>query len=369
MIGMRFFYTRHKPLWIFLLFVFGVSNGWAQEALTFKQLPNKIKSHIEHDLTTFFKEDLEKVRFVALAGGRSGTPIYKATLKDETGLKKLEYVIRVYSSNEVKAQTNNIITRFVGTHGFGPKVLFPKEDVPSSILITDFAKGEPPNPDQFQSYQKIFAKSIRDFHALNALGLPEGVDLISRIKLRMNQVGKMGPFLEDLNLINQMDTALTTHPYKFGLVHQDLNVGNLFFDGQSFSYIDWANSGFGDVMGDVANVTVEFGLDDEQAKAFLEEYLEKKPSKKELAQFNLWRQAGILRITAWAYEKMHRLDGEYKPMLVNMTFPKTANSIIKGEMKLDTANDFLVLLGVTHQYWQEHKEAIQGWIKDLNATE
>ncbi|MBS0287522.1 MAG: hypothetical protein JSR17_09510, partial [Proteobacteria bacterium] len=248
-----------KTLITYLLFLLFTVYAHAKTTYTISELPAPIKQKIEPQLKEFFKEDLEQVKFEALAGGMSGTPVYKATLKDNI------YVVRVYGDNELAAYETTLLTRIAGNHQFGSKVYYPLNNKPTRILISGFANGKAPNPSEYPQYKNNLAKSLRELHSITTQALPMGANLFVRSRASLSKVGQLGPFLEGLSIINKIENALTRSPFRFGITHQDLNTLNFLYDGKKFTYIDWADGGFGDQMGDVANLTLEFGLDDKQA--------------------------------------------------------------------------------------------------------
>ena len=72
----------------------------------------------------------------------------------------------------------------------------------------------------------------------------------------------------------QTDTSPIDHYQKeYVLCHNDLNSQNIFFNGD-VKLIDWEYAGVNDRYFDMASVCVEFGLDEEMQKVFLDAYFE-----------------------------------------------------------------------------------------------
>ena len=72
----------------------------------------------------------------------------------------------------------------------------------------------------------------------------------------------------------QTDTSLIdNYPKEYVLCHNDLNPQNIFFNGD-VKLIDWEYAWVNDRYFDVASVCVEFGLDEEMQKVFLDAYFE-----------------------------------------------------------------------------------------------
>ena len=72
----------------------------------------------------------------------------------------------------------------------------------------------------------------------------------------------------------QTDTSLIdNYPKEYVLCHNDLNPQNIFFNGD-VKLIDWEYAWVNDRYFDVASVCVEFGLDEEMQKGFLDAYFE-----------------------------------------------------------------------------------------------
>jgi len=108
---------------------------------------------------------------------------------------------------------------------------------------------------------------------------PKGIDYDklstteSELKLLAHTLQKLHTIPIDAKPIKlQTDTSLIdNYPKEYVLCHNDLNPQNIFFNGD-VKLIDWEYTGVNDRYFDVASVCVEFGLDEEMQKVFLDAY-------------------------------------------------------------------------------------------------
>jgi len=97
----------------------------------------------------------------------------------------------------------------------------------------------------------------------------------SELKLLAHTLQKLHTIPIDTKPIKlQTDTSLIdNYPKEYVLCHNDLNPQNIFF-GDSVKLIDFEYAGVNDRYFDVASVCVEFGLDMQMQKVFLDAYFE-----------------------------------------------------------------------------------------------
>jgi hypothetical protein len=95
--------------------------------------------------------------------------------------------------------------------------------------------------------------------------------------------------------------------------HNDLNPGNILFDGQRLWMIDWETSGRNDSMTDIAILTENFARTPELEQALVEAWLGRHPDRSGRARLRLMRKltrlyyAGILLATATGGEPIKDL--------------------------------------------------------------
>jgi len=97
----------------------------------------------------------------------------------------------------------------------------------------------------------------------------------SELKLLAHTLQKLHTIPIDAKPIKlQTDTSvIDSYPKEYVLCHNDLNPQNIFFD-DGVKLIDFEYAGVNDRYFDLASVCVEFGLDMQMQKAFLDAYFE-----------------------------------------------------------------------------------------------
>lgn len=97
----------------------------------------------------------------------------------------------------------------------------------------------------------------------------------SDLKLLAHTLKKLHTIPIDTKPIKlQTDTSLIdNYPKEYVLCHNDLNPQNIFFN-DNVKLIDFEYAGMNDRYFDLASVCVEFGLDEEMQKVFLDAYFE-----------------------------------------------------------------------------------------------
>ena len=122
-------------------------------------------------------------------------------------------------------------------------LLFDREQ---GVMVFSFLEGEHKSHLQLQEL-KLLAHTLQKLHTISIDAKP--------IKL-------------------QTDTSLIdNYPKEYVLCHNDLNPQNIFF-GDGVKLIDFEYAGVNDRYFDLASVCVEFGLDEEMQKVFLDAYFE-----------------------------------------------------------------------------------------------
>jgi aminoglycoside phosphotransferase (APT) family kinase protein len=109
--------------------------------------------------------------------------------------------------------------------------------------------------------------------------------------------------------------------------HNDLNPGNILFDGQRLWMIDWETSGRNDSMTDIAILTENFARTPELEQALVEAWLGRHPDRSGRARLRLMRKltrlyyAGILLATATGGEPIKDLaaptEAEFRTLVTS----------------------------------------------------
>ena len=101
-------------------------------------------------------------------------------------------------------------------------------------------------------------------------------------KLHYIKIDQESMVLEDLftsqsQKVEEAFKEIGNYPKEMHLCHNDLNPKNILFSNQSVKCIDWEFSGMNDRYFDLAAVSIEFSLDEEEEAHFLDSYFEATP--------------------------------------------------------------------------------------------
>ncbi len=214
------------PLVFIALFMLGASTALAK-TMRFEELPKEIQEKIAPGIGSVFSMDKTDIRFSALAGGLSGTPIYKVEILGDDKA----YVARVLSNDPLSARKIVYLSWLATNNNFGPKVYYPKsQQAIASLLIIDLAPGSSPKLDAFSSYQQQLAKTVRMLHNTTFDGLPRSNGLVTRIYFHLKKLPAIEPYIKDILIVEKIENTLLMHTKQYGFTHQDLNPGNILYE-------------------------------------------------------------------------------------------------------------------------------------------
>ena len=111
--------------------------------------------------------------------------------------------------------------------------------------------------------------TLKKLHAIRLLSEPISLEI-------QNQTDEV---VKALKIIN-------SYPEEYVLCHNDLNPQNIFFS-DKVKFIDWEYAGVNDRYFDLACVCVEFELNDEMQRVFLDAYFSDKYALEKLEAFKV----------------------------------------------------------------------------------
>jgi len=134
-------------------------------------------------------------------------------------------------------------------------------DLESDLMICEYLEGEHKSLLSKEDILNI-VKVLKKLHHIQ-------IDLESMV-LEDLLISKTQKVEEAFNMIGN-------YPKEMHLCHNDLNPKNILFSNQYVKCIDWEFAGMNDRYFDLAAVSVEFTLDEEQEALFLDRYFETTP--------------------------------------------------------------------------------------------
>lgn len=270
-------------------------------------------------VNTFGKEPDQ---YEVLAGGNSGTPVYRLTLDGKQMVARISDV-----SDSLPAAFKTIakqvalkeeaVNHLLAKAGLGPKVYHPKPGEPSDgVLITDFSVGRFLTAEDYQSVdlQKLLLKTVRELHQVNvdsAAVLPFG--LLKRCEIAfafvraLNLSSSLQALLESLEegfQIIQSRLDGLTDKVEIVLCHNDLNPSNvcLFEKEQKIFFIDNVDAGLADPLEDLVSIARFV-----PAQQLLSEFLQREPGVAEWERFSSYQALLYLK---WSLDLIARhVDG------------------------------------------------------------
>ena len=146
-----------------------------------------------------------------------------------------------------------------------------------SCLVTMFVNGREMSSDELRKPEVLaeVARDLRRFHD-SGTDLPTGFDsfrLVEEYAESGHEHGSEPPpgYDEALKSARKIEKAIAGQPtHELVPAHNDLLTANFLLDGDKIQLIDWEYAGMGDRFFDLANFSVNQGLDSAENEAFLE---------------------------------------------------------------------------------------------------
>ncbi len=329
-------------------------------AIPFSQLPQEIQEKTKYSLQSYLGNDLSSFDFEPLDGGFSGTPLYKITDEEKV------MVMRVLCDNFVCKRRVVTLSNLGAEYTLSPKVYFPSNMLtPSSIMLSDYVEGTKPSLETFDDYQHLLAKRLRKMHDTDIKGLPIAKDSFRKIDHYLGQSAQAQLFAPELALIDRIQTSILRASPEYTMTHMDLNLNNIIQQGDSFQFIDWADGGLGDPMADIATLTVEFGLTDDEAIDFLTNYLRKAPNAAQEAHLMLLRRVKYFDLVAFALMQINQSGHTYVSNEDPNTFKLMVQDIHAGRMVLEEPSDWTEVLDTALNEFRKNPEQYVVWMQEL----
>jgi len=179
---------------------------------------------------------------------------------------KREYVLRFLQRNEGDLLGEYYAGLLAYHRGIGPEVLAYERD--NSALILAYLSGEQRERLSQKDMQEL-SHTLRRWHRL-----PENSSLFPRLELE-----KL--IRDNDNSIGDALTVLSSFGEEKGLCHCDLTPRNLIWHENGVALIDFEFVSVGDIYFDLAAVSVEFDLNEQEEQMFLSSYHEGNRCNKE----------------------------------------------------------------------------------------
>ncbi|HEY4321319.1 MAG TPA: phosphotransferase [Gemmatimonadales bacterium] len=277
--------------------------------------------------------------FTQLSGGRSGTLIYRVDMGDVRSVVRL-----VAQPNALNDPARQFAAMTVASdEGIAPYLHY--DDAESGIAITDFVQAVP--------WSEAFASGTTTIAALGAQirrlhggpAIAAFLDAFQCIDGGLETLRGAGATLPPmlrayLPRFDDVRRMLAPHVVLVSS-HNDLNPGNLLYDGARLWIIDWEAAWQNDEMFDVATVLHWFGMEGEREEALLRGYFGAEPTALQRAKLELTRQVVLcyyglifLLLTLQAGEVIPALDPEPDTL---PTFAETRLLLATGKLPLGNA--------------------------------
>lgn len=275
-----------------------------------------------------------------LHGGLSGSPVYKLVVDGRPFVLRLMQEVSLLH-NPLRQLTS---MQLASERELTPCLHY--VDLELAVSISAFVEHQPAlaNLRHDAGQAGSFGDLLRRLHSGPAF--PEFLDGFQMIQGGLQQLTQAGVALPSLiqDLVAEHEpVTLALQPHLTSApCHNDLNPGNVLFDGQRFWLIDWEGACMGDPMLDLAGAIHWFMLDAGQEAALLNAYFQRSPSQQELAKLALMKQVSwclyalIFLLTSLQGERAgvdEAIDRQELP-----SFGQALGAIGRGEMRLQEAD-------------------------------
>jgi Ser/Thr protein kinase RdoA (MazF antagonist) len=270
-----------------------------------------------------------------IGGGRSGALVYRVDVEDAS------YVLRIVTRRDMLSNPARQFAamQVASNDGIAPRVHHANPE--SGIAITAFIHSRP-WPDEFAA---DLGRSVRRLHDGPALPVfLDAFECIEQALMVLQAAGATLPpmfvaFLEEFGAVR---TALAPH-LVLSASHNDLNPGNILYDGTRPWFIDWESAWQNDPMFDVATILHWFGFRGAREKQLLDGYFGGAATPLQLAKLDLMKQV-VSCYYAMVFLLLTLQGGELPPSLDPdpaslPTFADTRVAMRDGTLALGTAED------------------------------
>jgi aminoglycoside phosphotransferase len=214
------------------------------------------------------------------------------------GIRRVARLIDLEFAEEGVVPTEFRAAQLLGKHGIGPRVEY--ADPVSGVLVMDEILGAPATRPIAQWQAFSLARVLRELHTLDMDGEPrlhEGKINSARsgVERLTSRIPELAIYSEASERFDGLRAALGRLGVTDRLCHNDLNRGNVLFDGMRAWLIDFDHLGFGDPLYDLANAMLSLGIEGVLLEKFLEAYFDRPVEASEAARLELMACLVLLR--------------------------------------------------------------------------
>lgn len=237
---------------------------------------------------TFHTTDIDDISLVS--GGLSGSALYRITVNGQP------YALKFDAHQAAQAAALTAVLQQVSGAGISPGLYYRDEE--QGLSITGFIAHQPMqavlSPEQISVNM---GTTIRKLHSLScelkANNLQQTVDFLIA-GFRQSAIIS-GPAIDEcLQYYDQLKQAYPWDRTDKVVSHNDLNPGNILFDGKQLWLIDWDEVSLNDPYIDLAAAANFFVHTDEHERLLLHTYFDREPTALEHAHLFVVRQLSRL---------------------------------------------------------------------------
>lgn len=229
-----------------------------------------------------------------LHGGLSGAPVYKLVVEGRA------YVLRIILQQSMLNDPVRQLAclRLAAERGIAPPIQCANAEL--GVSISSFIAHESAIPALRRSDELVahFGDLMRCLHAGPAF--PVFLDAFQMIEGGLAHLAQQGVALPALTQATLAEFATVKQALGPHLVaapcHNDINPGNVLYDGRRLWLIDWESACTGDPLFDLAGLIGWFVLDARQEATLLQAYFGRAPGEQELAKLALMKH-----VSWWFY--------------------------------------------------------------------
>ena len=210
-------------------------------------------------------------------------------------INQKDYVLRLSNPDRTIEDRKREVTclKLAAQRGLAPNYLYVNVD--DGVIIFQYLEKQPLTHVKIEDARTHveLAKMLRTLHS--GPEFPKFISVFEIIKLYViKALGDSKPAIVDevLNHMQVVEAVIQRHPMS-APCHNDLNRGNILYDGNRFWFVDWEAAGQGDPYVDLAAIANWFALQPEQENLFLQAYFEQTPTDIQRARFYVMKQASL----------------------------------------------------------------------------
>lgn len=197
--------------------------------------------------------------------------------------------------------------------GIGPPVLGELPGV--GTLVTELVPGQEPSAEQFRQRLPQVARLLRRFHGSGMLASNFPIHRVVEWHARDAQANGVSPpprYQQLLRQSHRIEQAFASFALPPVPCHNDLLPANLLFDGDRIWLLDYEYAGMNDAFFDLANLSVNAGLDWDAEQELLRQYFGR-TSRASNARLQLMKIMSEFREGMWGVlqQAISQLDTDF----------------------------------------------------------